>query len=184
MGLVQNLKKKAGRYFLERESEIKRNKKGSNLATANHVALLYKDEDERFFRKIKSYVKYLHEEHGIRRVMAFGFIDTHEKNVPVWHAHKLEFEYFTRQDLNWHLKPSRDIRAFTDQEFDILIDLTDADCVPLKYVLAHSRAKMKVGRKGTFGEAQYDLLIDMNREKSIDKFIDQVNFYLGKFNIE
>jgi hypothetical protein len=184
MGIVQSFKRKAGRYFLDREDEIKRNKGGSNFATANHVALLYNDEDEAKFKKIKSYVKYLHEEHGIRKVMAFGFIDTDKKNVPAWHAHKLEFEYFTREDLNWHLKPSRDVRTFTDQEFDMLIDLTHQDCVPIKYVLAHSCAKMKVGRKGTVSEGHYDFLIDMKDEVSIDKFIDQVNFYLSNFKIQ
>ena len=184
MGLVQNVKNKVGRYFLGRENETKRNKGGSNYASAGHVALLYKDDDEDFFKRIKSYVRYFHEEHGIRRVMALGFVDTDEKNVPPWHAHKLEFEYFTRKDLNWHLKPSRDVKSFTDHEFDVLIDLTDEDCVPLKYVLMHSKAKMKVGRKGTVSEEQYDLLLDMQGDKSLDKFIDQVNFYLTNFKIQ
>lgn len=184
IGFVQKLKKKLGRYFLQRDGDVKRRRRGSNFSTANHVAILYKDEDEQFFKQIKAYVKYLHEEHGIRKVMAFGFIDTDEKNIPIWHAHKLKFDYFTRADLNWHLKPSTAVQTFTDQEFDILIDLSDEDCVPLRWVLAHSQAKMKVGRQGNTHDKDYDLLIDVETDERKDKFIEQVNFYLSNLTIQ
>lgn len=184
MGFIQNIKKKAGQYFLEREGEVKRQRKGFNFSNAQRIALLYEDHDEAFFKKIKNYVKYLHAEHGIRKVMAFGFIDADSKNIPIWHAHKLEFDYFTRGDLNWHLKPSHVIKQFTDRDFDILIDLSQEDCIPLNYVLSHSQAKMKVGRAGSPNESAYDLLISMDEGQGIDQFINQVNFYLSNLDIQ
>jgi hypothetical protein len=184
MKLVNRIKKKVGTYFLKNEGDSVRRRKGSSFATATDVALLYEDSSEDFFKKVKNYVRYLHEEHGVKKVMAFGFIDTDQKNVPIWHSHKLEFEYFTREDLNWHLKPSREVKVFTECDYDILIDLTTHDCVPLKYVVANSKAKMKVGRMGGVGEDYYDFLIDIKPNESLDTYINQVNFYLTNMKIQ
>jgi hypothetical protein len=184
MKLVQNLKKKVGRYFLRKEQEVARSRRGSNFNQAQHVGLLYEDVDEPHYKQIKSYVRHLKGEYGIRKILALSFIDTDEKKIPAWHAHKLEFEFFTRSDLNWHLKPGSHVRNFTDTEFDILIDLSSKDCVPIRYVLAHSKAKMKVGRKGNPGEEHYDLVLDLGNELGTDKFLEQVNFYLTNFQIQ
>lgn len=184
MKLVQQLKKKVGRYFLQKEEEVPRARKGSNFNQAQHVGLLYEDINEAHYKRIKSYVKHLKEQYGIRKLLALAFIDTDEKKIPVWHAHKLEFEFFTRSDLNWHLKPGSHLRSFTETEFDILIDLSSKDCVPIRYVLTHSKAKMKVGRKGSPGEDHYDLVLDLGKDEELDKFLEQVDFYLTNFQIQ
>jgi hypothetical protein len=184
MKLVQIFKKKVGKFFLAKEQEPSRARRGSDFNRAQHVGLLYEDLDEAHYKKVKDYVKHLKNEYGIRKILALCFIDTNEKKVPEWHAHRLEFEYFTRDNLNWHLKPDSHLKNFTDMEFDILIDLSTKDCVPLRYVLAHSKAKMKVGRKGSPGEDSYDLVLDLSDESNTDKFLEQVNFYLTNFNIQ
>ncbi|MEM7298789.1 MAG: hypothetical protein AAF391_11050, partial [Bacteroidota bacterium] len=92
-------------------------------------------------------------------------------------------DFFTREDLNWALKPSQHIKSFTEEEFDILIDASNHDNVPLGYVLAQSKAHMKVGWEGGAGAEYYDLMLSMD-QFDFDKYLEQVDLYLSNFNLK
>jgi hypothetical protein len=185
MGVLQGLKTSIGRRFLKKEKTGKRRRKGSNFNLAQKVGLIYMDTDDANFKKIKDYVTFLHQNHGIRKVLALGYINADNKNVPSWQTHQLEYEYFTNNDLNWYNKPSMSnmLRSFVEEEFDILIDLTFKECIPLGFLASQSRAGMKVGLKGGFNEGLYDLIIDMDSD-DLDKYLEQLDFYLSNFKIQ
>ncbi|MGK0280190.1 MAG: putative esterase, partial [Litorivivens sp.] len=69
---------------MKREAEVSRHRKGSNFGEAQSVAVVYNESDENHFKKVKSFVKFLHDEHGIRKIMAFGYSDADPKNLPHW----------------------------------------------------------------------------------------------------
>jgi hypothetical protein len=109
-----------------------------------------------------------------------GFID--EKELPADYQSKLEFDFFTRKDLSRFYKPGGNtVKNFIQEDYDILIDLTSEEVIPLRYILNYSRARFKVGFYSEENQPYYDLMINMKKYNMID-FIDQVNHYLKIIN--
>jgi hypothetical protein len=184
VSLIRNIKAVAGKVALKKVREPERVRKGSNFTNAERIAFVYIDSDETFFKQIKNFTRQLKTDYNIRNVMALGFIDSKAKDIPVWQNQKLEFEYFTREDLNWKMKPGSRVRKFVEEDFDILIDLTDGKSLPLNFVIRESRACMKVGRKGSRVEKVYDLIFDMGQKDALDSYLDQLKKYLSKPQIQ
>lgn len=165
--------------MLLRENEPARNKHGSNYHSAKRIAFLYLDSDEEFFKNIKKYATYLKNSFGVKSVHMMGYVDRQEKYAPIWQQHVLESDFFTRDDLNWYLKPIKRVQNFINEEFDILIDFSDGDNLPLNFVLKESKALMKVGQKGATAERYCDFIIDMGNSTGIAKYVEQLNSYLS-----
>jgi hypothetical protein len=179
MEVLKSLRSSYGKRVLFRENEPARNKQGSNYHSAKRVAFLYLDTDEEFFKNIKKYATYLKNSYGIKSVHMMGFVDRPEKQAPIWQQHVLESDFFTRTDLNWYLRPVNRVQSFIQEEFDILIDFTSGDSLPINFVLKQSRALMKVGQKGAVAERYGDFIIDMGNQTGIAKYVEQLNSYLS-----
>jgi len=179
MSLVGEIKSKAGRHYLQKAlQENKRVSKLKNYETARSVGILYKAGDKAHETLVKNYVQYLKAEHGIRDIMALGYFET--KELPEAYHIKLSFEYFTKKELNWHLRPeSTSVLKFIEHPYDLLIDFSDKDSVPLRFVLALSKAKFKVGKQCATCEPFYDFMISTKEDQSTELYIETVNHYLG-----
>ncbi|MEM7163190.1 MAG: hypothetical protein AAF487_12205, partial [Bacteroidota bacterium] len=106
-----------------------------------------------------------------------------QKEAPIYHMHKLEFDYFDQSDINWFGKPKSDnIKNFVNKDFDILLDMTQGEYLPLNYVLKQSRAKFKVGPFSEEREYDFDLNIESKRNQGLEEFIKQVNYFLNRIN--
>jgi len=178
------IKEMAGSRLLKKEFEVLRIRKGSNYHSAKSIGIIYKDLDEAFFKEIRAYAKYLKDEYNVQQVIALGFIDEVAKKIPVWQQHKLEFEYFTKDDLNWHLKPVKGISRFVQVPFDLLLDFSGGNVVPLNYVFKSSVAGMKVGVRGSKSERFSDFIIDMGSQFGLEKYVEQLNLYLSNPKIK
>jgi hypothetical protein len=162
--------------------ERQRKTRVHNFDDARSVAILYREKGESFFILVKQYVKYLKQEHGIREIMALGYIDD-KKAVPHWHVHRLKYDYFTKGDLNWRYQPQCDqVNSFVSKNFDILIDFEKEPCLPLRYVLAESNAAFKVGYYHPENEPFYDMMLQTGERDTFDEYITQVNHYLKLIN--
>lgn len=159
-------------------------RKGSTFHEAQSVALIYVDQDEELYSQIKRYVKFLHSEYGMRRVCAMAFIDKKAKQIPVYQAQKLEYQYFTRNDINWYQKPVHNVANFLEEPFDILIDLNLQNNLATDYLVRDSKASMKVGDRSKKQAHLYDVLIDTGGIQALGPYIDQVNFVLNNFNLK
>jgi hypothetical protein len=184
MKLIQNIKHAAGVRTLFKEPEGERQCKGMNFHSAQRIGILYKDEDEPHFNQIRNYCKSLKDKYDIKSIMVIGYVDLVYKKLPVWQAQKLEYSFFTKDDVNWQMKPIRHVEPFLQEDFDMLIDLSGGNVLPLNFVLKQSRAKMKVGLKGTRAERFCDFLIEMGANPGLDKFVDQLNLYLSNPKIK
>lgn len=181
MAFFQQFRNRIGRYYLNKESATNRYPHIMNFHNAKTIGLLYVSSSESSVIMMKQYMKSLKAEYGTRQMMALAFVD--EKEAPFYHQHKLEFDFFSRKDLNWFGKPKCDvIKNFVNRDYDILVDLTDGDHTPLNYVLKNSRAKFKVGKfSGEIDEA-YDLCIDVRESATLEDYMKQVNYFLNKIN--
>ena len=184
MKAVQNIKEIAGRRALRKEPEPNRIRCGGNFNSAQHIGILYIDSDESHYNFIRNYAKLIKENFGVKNVTALGFVNEPSKRIPVWQSQKLEFGFFTKDDLAWNLKPVQNVEKFVAIDFDILIDLSGGNNLPLNFILKQNKAKMKVGMHGTKGEKYYDFLLNMNANASLDKFAEQLNMYLSNPKIK
>ena len=182
--LMQRLKKTLGVRLFHQESEPLRLRKGCNFHSAERVAFIYLDSDEEFFKSLKKYAKYLKENFNIKSVMMMGFVDQPDKKIPIWQQHKLESEFFSRSNLNWYLKPVSGVKNFIADDYDILIDFSGGNTLPLNYVFKESRAKMKVGALGSRAARNCDFILNMGNQFGVDKYIVQLNAYLSNPKIK
>lgn len=181
MKLLDRIKEWMGMRRLRRELLPERKPVARNIAEARKVGIVYVAEDEAAHTHVRNYVKRIKEEIGIGHIMALGFTD--EKELPS-HLHpRLNFEALCRKDLNWYRIPQGNtVNNFMAEEYDILIDLSLTDRLPLQYVLARSRARFKVGRLSEGNGHIHDMMIDMAGGQSLPQLIQQLHHYLLMVN--
>ena len=182
MSMLDGIKNNAGRRNLKRELKAdKRRASVMNYSQSSKVGILYLADDEKMHNVVRKFVKHLKEEEGIRKIMALSYFSG--KIVPAYLQAKLSFDFFTKKELNWHQRPSGTVvNNFVDEDYDILIDLSPSDSLPLRFALVLSKARFKVGKMSDENQAYYDFLIDTGENQTPEHFIEQVNHYLKILN--
>jgi hypothetical protein len=184
MQWFDNIKKSWGKRKLKSAINTNRDTRVSNFHDAKSVALLYEEKGESYFILVKQYVKYLKSEYGLKEVMAMCYIDE-KKQVPHYHIHRLKFDYFTKDELNWHYEPTaQQVLDFEAKEYDILINLERQPSLPLEFIQLKSAAKLKVGYYQADREDFFDLMLDLPDKATFDEYVKQINPYLTKINYE
>jgi len=182
MSLLDGLKGSAGKRALRKELKSGQRKVvATSYAASSRVGVLYQADDPADHERVKKYVRHLKEEEGIRKIMALGYFSG--KVVPEYLQAKLSFDFFTKKELNWQQRPSGTVvQNFIDESYDILIDLSPANCVPLRFILVQSKANFKVGMMSEANQPFYDFFIDTGDTLNQDTFIEQANHYLKIIN--
>lgn len=184
MGVISKLKEKAGKLFLSGKGSSGRLRRGYGLQNAEKILIVYRDEDEARYKRLKKLFRDMKEEHDLKLVRGIAFIDAGEKEVPVYHAHKLEMDYLTREDLSWNAKASQHMRSLLREDFHILIDIAETRHPVLDYFISHSQSAMKVGREGSSRSAEYDFRVSAPDSFSPEVFFNQVKDLLANLKIE
>jgi len=92
------------------------------------------------------------------------------------------FPTFSKKDLDWALLPKSNIVfEFMEKPFDLLLNFSQKEILPLEYIAATSNARFRVGMASQKTYC-YDLMIDTSKERGVQAFIDQVVFYLKKMS--
>jgi hypothetical protein len=82
----------------------------------------------------------------------------------------MDYKFFCYKDLNWYFKPNEDsVKDFVNKEFDILIDLNLEENLSVRFVIAESVALFKTGRYSEIEPNYYDLMINVQDKKQMDK---------------
>lgn len=181
MALFEGIRKKLGARHLARLKPVVRNRKGNNLGEVRSLGFVYFDESEEHLKAVKQVVREVVGMHGIRKVQAMGYVDQPSKKVPVYQARKLEFTYFDQDDLGTRYQPGGETKAWVQEPFDVLIDLTGGKHLPLQYLIFQSKASMKVGRAAAPRAQDYDLTLQVDAKDGMQEFMRQVNHYLTQF---
>lgn len=176
MSVLANIKSNIGGYFLKQEmAGLKRDRNMLNLDEARTVGILFEATDKEEFELVKKYVLYLRDLK--KKVKAIGYFSTGE--TPDFTFSKLEYDFFSKKDLNWYNKPSdKFVSNFMQEDFDILLDLNIHSHFPLRYIAGISKARFKVGPYKEGDEAIYDLMIEGTEGKGMKYFLRQVDTYL------
>lgn len=181
MSLKHSIKKSFGRFFLKRElGNGDRNKAFYNLQDAKTIGILYCYSTPEDFELLKKYVIYLKE--CKKKVKVLVYFDMYQEPGNLSYS-KVEYEFFTRKDLNWHLKPDNIyINNFIEEERDVLIDLNISGALPMQFIANKAKARFKIGKFSDEGKNVYDMLIDADPSKSFKYFLAQVDTYLSMIN--
>ena len=179
MQVLEDLKHKIGQWVFQRDLRTnKRLKEVSNLEKAKSIGILYNATNQEQIIKIVPFVKYFFE---LRKdVKALGYVN--KKRLDNCHIPKLNYDFFYQKDLNWYYKPQNYIiDNFIKKEYDILINLSDSSCIPIKYLVASSVARFKIGRFEE-GYEIYDLMIKLEKEKEKERLMEEIKHYLNLIN--
>ena len=180
MKLIEDIQKKIGAFLLRKElAGVERNKALLNMDDAKTFGIIFEASNKDHVELVKKYAGYLKEMR--KKVKVIGYCDA--KEIPEFTYSRLEYEFFLKKDLSWYFKPSgMEIDNFIREEFDVLIDLNLEDHFPLQYIAALSRAKCKVGKFSNEKKEIYDLMIEVDPDKSFKYFLRQVDTYLVMIN--
>lgn len=137
----------------------RRNIRFCNLNNAKNIGIIYNLDDERDSHKLLRFIKYLKEEFGVRKISAITYFEG--KEMPSFLIANSSLQCFVTKDLTWRNEPVKDVCLdFIEQDFDLLIDVSNQFVIPLKSILVDSKAKFKVGKYSEENEAYYDFMID------------------------
>ena len=176
---LNNLRYKIGKYFLNQELiGFTRQRGFDGFENSKSIGILFDATQKDDLELVIRYVKYL-KDHK-KRIKAIGFFQG--KTIPEMVFSKLEYDYFTKKDLNWYFKPIPGfVEQFINEDFDVLIDLNLERAFPLKYISSLSNAKFKIG-KFQEGNTIYDFMIDVPQDKGIKYFLRNLDLYIQQIN--
>lgn len=178
MSLLNDIKQKAGKYFLRRKKIKSREVITRNFEISQSIGLLFKAESESDFILVKQYRKHLQSEYGIKKVEALGWVN--EKEMPDYTVTQRGFTFLNSTMTNWYLQPEgEDYEKFISTPFDILIDLTFEEVVTLRFALKQSNALMKVGRYHDEDYQHYDMTLNLPENTLLDEYLKQTDKYLN-----
>jgi hypothetical protein len=182
LGLIGKIRYNIARKNLrDNHRKLIRNRKSFNLETARYIALLYHLPDEDSYKRIDDFIRMLSEK-GIKVKVACY---TLQKFVPHYFIPKLLQDIFTFKEVNWKYIPVKPfVKDFLEEEYDILIDLSLLEHLPLLYLAANCKAGLKIGRFDENNQDFFDLMIELPANATLEYFIGQVTHYLNKINKE
>lgn len=180
MSFIHNIKNSFGSYFLKQEAKrLYRKKMFVNMQEVITIGIVFDATDQEDFNLVKKYITYLREMK--KKVKAIGFFN--QKEIPPMTYSKLEYDFFSAKELNWHNFPtSIYVKNFLEDEFDVLLDLNIYNHLPLKYISTLSKAKFKVGKKSDENNSTFDLMIEIDETKSLKYFLRNIDTYLFMIN--
>ncbi|MBN1183571.1 MAG: hypothetical protein JXB49_14875 [Bacteroidales bacterium] len=167
------IKEKFGYYLLERNiKKASRNVVVHNFDTAKTAGVIFNATHLINFEVVKKFVDFL--QYKNIQVTTIGYV--HSKKLIDHYLFRKGYDFFTKKDLNWYLRPSdRAVSNFLSKPFDILFNLSLETYYPIQYLVGMSKAMFKVGLFNQ-DEAYLDVMIDIEKEKKIrNEVFSEVN---------
>ncbi len=153
-----------------------REKKYFSWEDFKSIGILCRIESEGDYQSIKNIVS-LFQKSG-KEVQVVGYVPG--KIIPDYLISSGLGYFFNMNDLNAFLIPKSDfVRGFMDSNPDLLLDLSFSSSFVIKYILALSHAKMKIGNPDESKKAFYDLILSVEDEQDKVHFVEQMKYYLN-----
>jgi len=148
---------------------------------AKTVGILFTPDSIESYNRIIQFANKLVDERSIK-VLCIGYVEN-KKHLDLY-SEQPGFRFFSAKQCNWYGKPKdHAVEFFIDKEFDMLLDLNLKDNVTLDFIAGMSKAKYKVGRQKD-NTRIYDMMIDPQKENTLDYLITQIELYLSMFKVE
>lgn len=117
-----------------------RKKKFVNYDKAKSVVLLFESDERENNPFVKRIIEQLKGEG--KKISAWGFVN---KKI-IESAVLSDYKILNKKSCDWTEQPTESfIREISENNYDLLIDLTKNEILPLKYILLYSNASCKAG---------------------------------------
>ena len=183
MKFLDNIKDTLGNRKINKIlNSQKRKIKVANFASASSVGLLYQVSTVDYQDVVNNYIDYLRGEVGFKKIVSLGYCE--EKELPNFILNpSMKYQFFTKKELDFsHTSKSEEVLNFIKEDFDILIDLSRGQIIPIKHIVASSCSSFKVGIHSVENEKYFDFMIKIEETAPASSFIKQVNAFLNKVN--
>jgi len=176
VSFITNLKQKIGYYILRKGiKKSKRNKAFFNFDSAKAIGIIFDASHQDSYLIAKSFMADLNLKNI--KVDALGYVKT--KEAISYFPHHEGIFFFSIKETNWYGKLNySEVDEFAKKSYDILIDLSMSDLLQIKFIIGLSAAKLKIGR-GIDNQEFYDIIINIDQNKSLKEFIDLINHYMS-----
>ncbi len=171
-----SLKKNISNYVLQKQGKhLVRSKELKTLENSSTAGILFKLTNNS--SDFDTYLEFMHYLTS-RNIRVFAIAYYEGKNIPAMYLNSKEINLLSFHNINWHFKPTAPfIKAFIETEYDLLLDLSTEECLPLEHISQLSRAKFKVGINNS-SKNFTDLMIDVKDNTSPTYFIEQIKHFL------
>ncbi len=153
-----------------------------NYGDAKTILLLFESDFIEKNTEIRNIIKTMNAEG--KKVMAWGYLNKKKVNTPTLP----DFRILNNQNLDSFRKPKPEfLQELGEQKFDLLIDLTINELIPLQYIALHSNVTLKTGIKKNKTPI-YDFMIEIDKSKhetdmvqpelNVVYIYNQITFYL------
>jgi hypothetical protein len=147
-----------------------------SLKTAKTIAIIAEITDEDSYKNVFSLFRQL-QQYGLK-VFLLGYID--DNAVPFFCLKQLTTEYFCKKELNFYGKPVIPrLNNALNVPFDMLIDFTCKNHIPISYILQVSNAQFIVGAN-QHHRPLYDLFLYLEEEHTSQDLSHIIDYYTNK----
>ena len=176
MNLIDSVKKISGNWALKQVyNQSKSEPEPISFKDSVKIGIIYYVKSEEEMNPIAQFITFLQE----NRKSVYTIGATPGFPIPKSKITNLNFIQLKDEELKWNGIPdSYRIKTFLENDFDLLIDFTQEEYLPLTYILLASKAKIKVGKYDLKTEKYYHFMIDTWQKPDIYNFTEQVNHYL------
>ena len=175
MRFIEQIRTRGHLYFLDKvRKDIKRVPQAINYSRANYVGILFDASEPGNIAVVKQYVKRL--QNDGKKVEMLGFLKNKKQ------AEGSDFDYFTLSGVSLFHIPDKEVSAFANKPFDLLISLHTGTILPLEYISALSKAKCRVGRYIENKTWCYDMMVYAGEEKPLSELVKQTDYLLTEIN--
>ena len=164
-------------FSLKTKKHTKRQKQFMNYSDIHNVLLLFESSLNEKNPYINSIAKQL--ENDGKKVTLCGFLDKKNSDQLVLP----DFYIIDHSKINFFSEPKKEfISSLLYKKFDIVLDLTLNETLPLQYILMYAKAPFKVGRKITNCNL-LDFMIDLKTNGIIEnigssRYVSQISYLL------
>lgn len=147
--------KKIKQYFFNRA--VKNTCRTSHYRSWNNIRtilLLFESDLQEKNAEVRAFVKTLQSEG--KKVVVCSYVDKKKAET----ATLDHWVVFDRSQVNWLKCPKEDFVQPLKIQFDMVMDMTETDCLPLKYVLLQAKSDFRCG-KSCGDNSLYDFVIEM-----------------------
>lgn len=137
-----------------------------------HILLLFESDLTEKNLHIKQLIKELQQQG--KEVTAWGYVDSKTALSGILRDYRI----LAHRDTNLFDKPKEiHLKDLTRRHFDVVIDLTLKDILPLKYLMLYAEADFKAGRQPEEPYLADFMVMNVNNEDPAFLF-DQIIYYL------
>lgn len=179
--MINGILKKIADKYIFKELAVERQVQAINLRKAKTLGLLFCANEKTDYLEVRKLINDIESNNKQAQVYALGWYKGNKVPEHVKQGEKLKL--FNKKDYNLLFRPkkaARNVFAFVERDYDMLIDLTQNEHYPIRKVLALShKVKFKVGSYQLENEPYYDFMVKFRSAKD---YTQQLVHYLSLLN--